>query len=195
VAERVAALVRAEAERGSGPRSDGWTRRIARSRTVAAVLHEVWPRTTPEEVLAELLSDPALLAEAARGVLTEAEQAVLIRPGTPRRARGTRWSGADLVLLDEVAGLIERPAGYRHIVVDEAQDLSPMQCRAVARRAAHGSLTVLGDLAQGTAPWAAADWPGLLAHLGREEAVVTRLPEGFRLPAAVAELANRLLPE
>ncbi|MFF2260303.1 HelD family protein [Streptomyces albidoflavus] len=195
VAERVAALVRAEAERGSGPRSDGWTRRIARSRMVAAVLHEVWPRTTPEEVLAELLSDPALLAEAAQGVLTEAEQAVLIRPGTPRRARGTRWSGADLVLLDEVAGLIERPAGYRHIVVDEAQDLSPMQCRAVARRAAHGSLTVLGDLAQGTAPWAAADWPGLLAHLGREEAVVTRLTEGFRLPAAVAELANRLLPE
>ncbi|MFF7032041.1 HelD family protein [Streptomyces albidoflavus] len=195
VAERVAALVRAEAERGSGPRSDGWTRRIARSRAVASVLHEVWPRTTPEEVLAELLGDPALLAEAAQGVLTEAEQAVLIRPGTPRRARGARWSGADLVLLDEVAGLIERPAWYRHIVVDEAQDLSPMQCRAVARRAAHGSLTVLGDLAQGTAPWAAADWPGLLAHLGREEAVVTRLTEGFRLPAAVAELANRLLPE
>ncbi|MFF8563047.1 HelD family protein [Streptomyces albidoflavus] len=195
VAERVAALVRAEAERGSGPRSDGWTRRIARSRTVAAVLHEVWPRTTPEEVLAELLGAPALLAEAAQGALTEAEQAALIRPGTPRRARGARWSGADLVLLDEVAGLIERPAGYRHIVVDEAQDLSPMQCRAVARRAAHGSLTILGDLAQGTAPWAAADWPGLLAHLGREEAVVTRLAEGFRLPAAVAELANRLLPE
>ncbi|WP_411095368.1 HelD family protein [Streptomyces sp. 021-3] len=195
VAERVAALVRAEAERGSVPRSDGWTRRIARSRAVAAVLHEVWPRTTPEEVLAELLGDPALLAEAAQGVLSEAEQAVLIRPGAPRRARGARWSGADLVLLDEVAGLIERPAGYRHIVVDEAQDLSPMQCRAVARRAAHGSLTVLGDLAQGTAPWAAADWPGLLAHLGREEAVVTRLTEGFRLPAAVAELANRLLPE
>ncbi|MFF8566074.1 HelD family protein [Streptomyces albidoflavus] len=195
VAERVAALVRAEAERGSGPRSDGWTRRIARSRTVTSALREVWPRTTPEEVLAPLLSDPALLAEAARGVLSQAEQAVLIRAGTPRSSRRARWSAADLVLLDEVAGLIERPAGYRHIVVDEAQDLSPMQCRAVARRAAHGSLTVLGDLAQGTTPWAAADWPGLLAHLGREEAVVTRLTEGFRLPAAVAALANRLLPE
>ncbi|WP_230535320.1 AAA family ATPase [Streptomyces albidoflavus] len=195
VAERVAALVRAEAERGFRPRSDGWTRRIARSRTVAAALREVWPRTTPEEVLTELLSDPALLAEAARGVLSQAEQTVLIRVGTARQARRARWSGADLVLLDEVAGLIERPAGYRHIVVDEAQDLSPMQCRAVARRAAHGSLTVLGDLAQGTTPWAAADWPGLLAHLGREEAAVTRLTEGFRLPAAVAELANRLLPE
>ncbi|ESQ00546.1 Helicase IV [Streptomyces sp. ADI96-15] len=195
VAERVAALVRAEAERGFRPRSDGWTRRIARSRTVAAALREVWPRTTPEEVLTELLSDPALLAEAARGVLSQAEQTVLIWAGTPRQARRARWSGADLVLLDEVAGLIERPAGYRHIVVDEAQDLSPMQCRAVARRAAHGSLTVLGDLAQGTTPWAAADWPGLLAHLGREEAAVTRLTEGFRLPAAVAELANRLLPE
>lgn len=195
VRDRLAALVRAEAERGPGPRSDVWTRRVARGRPLQAAVGQVWPRVTPEEVLAELLGDGESLAEAAAGVLSGEEQAALLRPGPPRSARSARWSAADLVLLDELAGLIERPAGYRHIVVDEAQDLSPMQCRAVARRATHGSLTVLGDLAQGTTPWAAADWPGLLAHLGREDAVVTRLTEGFRLPAAVARLANRLLPE
>ncbi|GGM32481.1 hypothetical protein GCM10011608_16240 [Micromonospora sonchi] len=36
-------------------------------------------------------------------------------------------------------------------MVDEAQDLSPMQCRVIARRSEHGSLTLLGDLAQATA--------------------------------------------
>ena len=63
------------------------------------------------------------------------------------------------MLIDEAAGLIDRLPSYGHVVVDEAQDLSPMQCRAIARRSEHGSLTLLGDLAQGTAPWAARDWP------------------------------------
>ncbi|GHG69652.1 hypothetical protein GCM10018980_63980 [Streptomyces capoamus] len=77
--------------------------------------------------------------------------------------------------------------------MDEAQDLSPMECRAVARRAAFGSLTVLGDLAQGTTPWAARDWSVQLRHLGRPDAAVVPLTTGFRVPAAVLELANRLL--
>ena len=101
---------------------------------------------------------------------------------------------ADLVLLDELAGLIERPDGYGHIVVDEAQDLSPMQCRAIARRAAFGSLTVLGDLAQGTTPWAARSWAEQLTHLGKERASVVPLTTGFRVPAAIVGLANRLVP-
>ncbi|WP_406406406.1 AAA family ATPase [Streptomyces halstedii] len=133
------------------------------------------------------------LALAADGLLDADEQRRLLRTGPARSARTARWSAADLVLLDELAGLIERPAGYEHIVVDEAQDLSPMECRAIARRSPFGSLTVLGDLAQGTTPWATRSWPELLRHLGKRDAGVTALTTGFRLPAAVAELANRLL--
>ncbi|MEV8391288.1 MULTISPECIES: ATP-binding domain-containing protein [unclassified Streptomyces] len=114
-------------------------------------------------------------------------------PLSARAARRLPWSAADLVLLDELACLIEHPEGYGHIVIDEAQDLSPMECRAIARRAEFGSLTVLGDLAQGTTPWAARSWPELLAHLGRPDATVTPLTTGFRVPGAVVELANRLL--
>jgi DNA helicase IV len=69
-----------------------------------------------------------------------------------------------------------------------------MQCRAVARRSEHGSITLLGDLAQGTAPWAATDWRESLAHLGKPDAAVVPLTTGFRVPAAVLALANRLLP-
>jgi DNA helicase IV len=79
-------------------------------------------------------------------------------------------------------------------VLDEAQDLSPMQCRAVARRLAAGSLTVLGDLAQGTSPWAAADWSQTLAGLGRPDAEVRPLTRGYRVPGEVLDYANRLLP-
>jgi superfamily I DNA/RNA helicase len=43
---------------------------------------------------------------------------------------------------------------YGHIVVDEVQDLSPMQLRMLTRRSLSGSMTVVGDIAQATAPWA-----------------------------------------
>lgn len=68
-----------------------------------------------------------------------------------------------------------------------------MECRAIARRVPFGSLTVLGDLAQGTTPWAARTWRDLLAHLGRPEAKVVPLTTGFRVPGAVLTLANGLL--
>ncbi|MFF1402528.1 HelD family protein [Streptomyces sp. NPDC058294] len=194
VRTRVVRRLRDRAERRSGILPASWTRRVERCRPLTAQLDAVWPRVRPEEVLTQLLTDPALLDRAADGLLDPEERAALLWPRPPRSYKSARWSAADLVLLDELAGLIEHPQGYGHIVVDEAQDLSPMECRAVARRAAFGSLTVLGDLAQGTTPWAARDWSVQLRHLGRPDAAVVPLTTGFRVPAAVVELANRLLP-
>ncbi|MFF7448209.1 MULTISPECIES: HelD family protein [unclassified Streptomyces] len=193
VRARVVACVRAQAERREGPVPHSWVRRIERARAVGAFLDAVWPRVRPEEVVAELLTEPAVLERLAQGVLTADERKTLLWARPPRSWRSARWSAADLVLLDEVAGLIEHPEGYGHVVVDEAQDLSPMECRAIARRAAFGSLTVLGDLAQGTTPWAARTWAAQLTHLGRPEAAVVPLTTGFRVPEAVVGLANRLL--
>ncbi|MFB7592041.1 HelD family protein [Streptomyces sp. NPDC056169] len=193
VRARVVRALQLRAERRAGAVGAAWARRVERARAVTAFLDACWPRTTPEEVLAEVLTDPAGVASV-EGGLTEDEVAAIrwVRP--PRSYRSARWTAADLVLLDELAGLIERPASYGHVVVDEAQDLSPMQCRAIARRTAFGSLTVLGDLAQGTTPWAARDWREQLAHLGRAEAPVVPLTLGYRVPAAIVDLANRLLP-
>lgn len=194
VRARIVRYVQERAERRAGPRTNAWLRRVERSRAVGAALDAVWPRVRPEEVLAPLLTNPDVLARAADGVLAADEQKALLWTGrAPRSWKSARWSAADLVLLDEVAGLLEHPEGYGHIVVDEAQDLSPMECRAIARRSAFGSLTVLGDLAQGTTPWAARSWRTVLAHLGRPDAAVTPLTTGFRVPQEVVGLTNRLL--
>ncbi|MGW1669586.1 HelD family protein [Streptomyces sp. NPDC002324] len=193
VRARVVRLLQMQAELRAGPRPNAWVYRISRSRPVGAYVEAVWPKVRPEEVLAGLLGDPDALAVAAEGLLDAGERKAVGWGRPPRTWRSARWSAADLVLLDEVAGLLAHPEGYGHVVVDEAQDLSPMECRAIARRAAYGSVTVLGDLAQGTTPWAARDWPGLLAHLGKPDAHVIPLTTGFRVPQAIVGLANGLL--
>ncbi|MFJ9117883.1 HelD family protein [Streptomyces sp. NPDC102394] len=193
VRSRVVRAVQLQAERRAGPQSGAWVQRISRARAITAYLDTVWPRVRPEEVVAQLLSDEDDLSAAAVGLLDTAEQRALLWDRPPRSWKSARWSSADLVLLDEVAGLVEHPEGYGHVVVDEAQDLSPMECRAIARRVPFGSLTVLGDLAQGTTPWAARSWETSLRHLGKPEAAVVPLTTGFRVPAAVVTLANRLL--
>jgi DNA helicase IV len=193
VRARAVRLILQQCERRAGPPPASWVRGIERSRAMSAYVDAVWPRVRPEEVVAELLTDPAALADAADGLLDGEEQKALLWARPPRSYRSARWSAADLLLVDEVAGLIERPEGYGHVVIDEAQDLSPMECRAIARRASFASLTVLGDLAQGTTPWAARSWPELLRHLGRPEAAVVPLTTGFRVPEKVVALTNRLL--
>ena len=196
--ERLALLVaedaRRQKEEAGGSPSDAETRRTARSAEVRAFCDDVWPARDAAGLVAALFTDAALLARAARGILDDDEQALLRWPAAPRSVRSAPWTDADAVLVDEVAGLLERTAGYGHVVVDEAQDLSPMECRAVARRLAAGSLTVLGDLAQATSPWAAADWQQTLTGLGRPGTVVRPLTRGYRVPSEVLDYANRLLP-
>jgi hypothetical protein len=194
--ERLAMLVAGDARRqkeegGCSP-TDAETRRAARSPEVRAFCDVVWPARDAAGLVCDLWSDPARLARAARGILDDDEQALLHRP--VRSVRTAAWTAADGVLVDEVAGLLERTTGYGHVVVDEAQDLSPMQCRAVARRLAAGSLTVLGDLAQATSPWSPSDWQETLAGLGRPGTVVRPLTRGYRVPREVLDFANRLLP-
>jgi len=193
VRARVVALLQrqSEAKRGDSP-GEPWLRRMSRAKPVVEFLDTVWPAVTAEELVYGLLTDPTGPAE---GVLTADEQAAIRWTTPPRSVKSARWSAADAILLDEVAGLLDRVPSFGHVVVDEAQDLSAMQCRAIARRAGYGSVTLLGDLAQGTAPWAATDWRDTLSHLGKPDARVVPLTTGFRVPEVVLALANRLLPE
>jgi DNA helicase IV len=167
---------------------------VRRSRPVRAAVDEIWPKADPVRLVFGLLSSAQALAEAAADVLTEAEQAAIVWPAAPRGPGSARWSPADLVLIDEARDLITRTPSLAHVVVDEAQDLSPMECRALGRRCSTGAATVLGDLAQGTTPWAAPSWTSLLTHLGKPEAGVRELTVGYRVPRQILDYASALLP-
>jgi DNA helicase IV len=193
LAQRLAhqVLVRME-QRGESP-DDRVQDAVARSKPVKQLVDAVWPKLTPEQVLHRLLSDAEFLARAARSDLTPEEQRLLLWRKPYRSWKSAKWSAADAALLDELRDLIERTPSIGHLVVDEAQDLSAMQLRALGRRCRTGSATVLGDLAQGTTPWSTTSWESVLAHLG-QEGEVTELTLGFRVPREILDYAARLLP-
>ena len=155
------------------------------------VLKAAWPVVSPDRLVARLLTSKTSLAEAADGVLGPDEQRLLLR------RRQQQWSEDDVALVDEARALVATPPHvFGHVIVDEAQDLTPMQLRMVARRAATGSLTLLGDVAQATGPVLYRRWDEVLPHLpADEEAVVEELRHAYRVPREIMELALPLLDE
>ena len=152
------------------------------------VVKAAWPQVAPDRLIRTLYTSRTALAEASDSILTTEEQKLLAR-------RGTGWSDADVPLLDEARSLLAAPPHrYGHVIVDEAQDLSPMQLRMLARRAPDGGLTILGDVAQGTGAVAYSSWEEVLPHLPHgDEAAVEELRHAYRVPREIMEVALPLL--
>ena len=170
---------------------------------VADALDRMWPVLTPEELLHDLFGAPALVRLAARGTLSDEEQAAVVRRRSPT-LEAIEWTPGDLPLLDEARVLLgpRRPGGrrggeircYGHIVVDEAQDLTPLQLRMLARRSLGGSMTVAGDIAQATGPRAPSQWEDVTAWLpDQRPARVVELSVNYRTPGEVMALAAKVL--
>lgn len=192
--QRIAHAVLVQMERSGEAPDDRVQDAVARNPAVKAAVKAMWPAVDPAKLVLRLLSDAEFLAEHAEGLLTADEQEALLWTKPPRGLKAAMWSSADAVLIDETNDLVSRTHSLGHVVLDEAQDLSPMQYRAVGRRCSTGSATILGDLAQGTTPWATGSWAEALAHLGKPDAVVEELTAGFRVPREVIAYASRLLP-
>ncbi|MFF3755329.1 HelD family protein [Streptomyces sp. NPDC002018] len=193
--QRIAHAVLVRMERAGEAPDDRVQDAVARNPAVKAAVKAVWPPVDPAKLVLRLLSDAEFLAAHAEDLLTPDEQRTILWAKPARSVKSVKWSPADAVLIDETADLIARTHSLGHVVLDEAQDLSPMQYRAVGRRCSTGSATVLGDLAQGTTPWATSSWADALRHLGKTDAVVEELTAGFRVPREVIAYASRLLPE
>ncbi|MGW3494690.1 HelD family protein [Streptomyces sp. NPDC001020] len=192
--QRIAHAVLVQMERSGEAPDDRVQDAVARNSAVKAAVKAIWPPVDPAKLVLRLLTDADFLAEHADGVLDGDEQKEILWAKPVRSVKSARWSAADAVLIDEAADLVQRTHSLGHVVLDEAQDLSPMQYRAVGRRCTTGSATVLGDLAQGTTPWATRSWQEALAHLGKSDAAIEELTAGFRVPTDVITYASRLLP-
>jgi DNA helicase IV len=173
---------------------------------VREALERIWPVLTPAELLHDLFGSRALLRLAAQGVLAEHEYEALHRPRS-EHLDDVRWTPADVALLDDAREILGPKLGkngkldesdeirtFGHIVIDEVQDLTPMQLKMADRRSLNGSMTVVGDIAQATGPLAPDDWADVLAHLpDRREPRVIGLSVGYRIPSQIMDLANRVM--
>lgn len=168
----------------------------ASAAAVEQALERIWPSLSPAQFLRELLGSRERLLEAAGTDFTAAEVSALYRQSAEKVGQEP-WTDADVAALDEAQDLLTgQPSTYRHIVVDEAQDLTPMQVRSLRRLSATGSMTLVGDLAQSTGPGARDSWDDVLSDLQTElPSQVAALDIGYRVPRQVMKLAERLLPQ
>ncbi len=160
------------------------------------------PRSASLDAVHWTVADTALIDEA-RTLLGPR------RGGKPHRARAQRNEEA---AVQEVGfwpqGLATSPVpvtspvnasddeirSFGHIVVDEVQDLSPMQLRMLARRSLSGSMTVVGDIAQATGPWAPQGWDDVTRHLSPQRPPrLVELTVSYRTPSEVVALAAQVL--
>jgi hypothetical protein len=163
---------------------------------VEQALERIWPGLSPAQFLRELLGSRERLLEAAGTDFTAAEVSALYRQSADKVGQEP-WTDADVALLDEAQALLTgQPSTYRHIVVDEAQDLTPMQLRSLRRLSGTGSMTLVGDLAQSTGPGARDSWDDVLSGLqAGTPSQVAQLDIGYRVPREVMKLAEQLLPQ
>jgi DNA helicase IV len=180
--------------------------RLRHAPEIREALERMWPVLDPTDLLHDLYGSRALIDLAASDVLSDDERAALQRDRRDTVSAAV-WSVDDVPLLDEAAALLgprprrkrpgqarEEPRTYGHIVVDEAQDLSPMQLRMLTRRSLNGSMTVVGDIAQSTGAWAHADWEEVLDQLPeRRPPRRAELTIGYRLPGPNMVLASKVL--
>jgi DNA helicase IV len=171
-----------------------------------AAIIRMWPVLTPAEVLHDVFGSRALVRSAAQGVLSDDEWPLLVRERSASLAE-VHWAESDVALLDEVLSLIgprPRKGGridendemrlYGHIIIDEVQDLTPMQLRMMNRRSLNGAMTIVGDLAQATGAFAPRDWQDVLKYLPtKREAQIINLSVGYRIPAQIMALADKVL--
>lgn len=163
---------------------------------IDTLLDRIWPQLTAPAFLRELFGSRDRLIRAGGDDFTAREVTSLYRQSAERLSAET-WSAADVPLLDyaqqRIAGRPDRL--YSHIVIDEAQDLSPMQLLSVARRSTNGSMTVLGDIAQSTGPWSRDSWDQVIRLLRRDGVAVQEeeLSVGYRVPRQTYEYAARVL--
>ena len=159
------------------------------------------PRSTSLETVPWTVGDAALIDEA-RTLLGP-------RRGRPARVRSKRveeGTASEMGFWPQGLAASPEPApsvataseddirAFGHIVVDEVQDLSPMQLRMLARRSLSGSMTVVGDIAQATGPWAPSGWDDITRYLSPQRPPrLVELTVSYRTPAEVVALAAQVL--
>jgi DNA helicase IV len=194
LADRLVTQVMERARGGRAAAPEAVASAVRQTKEFQRLATRAWPRQTPEALVAALFKNRRRL-EAAAGDLLAPEEIDLLLASAPAKTRSA-MTHSEFALLDEARALIDPELRtFGHVVVDEAQNLSPMELRMVVRRARGQSITVLGDIAQRTAEGRLSTWETVLRDAGVDRIDIEELLVSYRVPDDFLRIAATLRPE
>jgi DNA helicase IV len=198
LASRIATDAGQQTERGTVLSYDDVLSAVRKTTEYQRLANKAWPRVTSERLFADVFKNRRRLKEIAGDLLSDEEIALLLTVKPP--SGRLEMTPTDVALFDEARWLVDpEMRTFGHVVIDEAQNLTPMELRMVVRRARRQSLTILGDIAQRTTEAGLSTWEHVLGEAGverfadRELELSYRVPDDFlRLAAGIADAGTRV---
>lgn len=160
-------------------------------------VERVWKQLSPQQFVRDLYDSISRLTKANKVGLFGYDELTLLHRPARQSMNEEPWTREDLAVIDYVDVLMNGvDRKYKHIVVDEAQDLSHMELTALKHRSSSGSMTVVGDLAQSTGPHAHDSWTEVAYGLDMGQSQdIAELEYGYRVPKQVFDVARPVLGE
>ena len=161
---------------------------------VESLTEKIWPSITAPAFLRDFYGSQGRIISAAMQLDFMVKDLSLLERRPSGQLSTETWSLADVALLDYLeAQIVGQGETFDYLVVDEAQDMSPMQIESIRRRSSSGDILLLGDMAQGTGSWIYESWEDIAELLG---ATINRLDDlefGYRVPKQIFDYAARVL--
>jgi DNA helicase IV len=159
---------------------------------VDSLTEKIWPSISAVNLIRDLYNSQSRLLSAAKNSDFLVNELLLLERKSTSQNEG--WTISDVALIDFVDTLLNgQKEIYDYIIVDEAQDLTPMQIESIKKRSSNGDILLMGDLAQATGVWIYSSWQQLADLLGTTISRFDELEFGYRVPKQIFEYATRVL--
>ena len=163
---------------------------------IESLTERIWPSLSPASFLRDFYSSQGRVINAAKEMDFQIKELMLLeRKPSPQISKEV-WTVADVALLDFLENQLQgtQPSDqFDYIIVDEAQDMTPMQLESIRRRSGAGDVLLMGDLAQATGPWVHSSWNAIADCVNKPIERMDELEFGYRVPKQVFEYASKVL--
>ena len=159
---------------------------------VDSLTEKIWPSMSAVNLMRDLYGSQSRLLSAAKDSDFLVNELIQLEKKNTSQNEG--WSISDVALIDFVDTLINgQKEIYDYIIIDEAQDLTPMQIESIKKRSSNGDILLMGDLAQATGVWIYSSWQQLADLFGTTISRFDELEFGYRVPKQIFEYATKVL--
>ncbi len=166
-------------------------------RRIEREVEKVLVERDPVKLYKNLFNDPALMRKLSEGApLPENLQGVCRQTHDSLRGKIRCEDVAPILLLKRMIDGQPKYGNVRHLIIDEAQDYTPVHFEIVRHLFGESSMTILGDLSQRISPYSGIDsYDSLETVFGRQAGDVVRLTRSYRSSWEISEFARGILPQ